>query len=452
MGASKALAAADGRFDLPRKSVIQLWAYHLALFLVMISYYALALALCLCLAGNGVIQLIRVFTDVNSGRSWLMHGLWLLATLVMLFPLLPLIWSQFKGLITAQHDENDQDALFGLALAPERYSELFERVAAVAKRIGAPPPDEIRVTPEPQCHAVEVRRFRILSDRKLVLVLGMPHLCVMSCRELDVILAHELAHVRAGDTRMSVFVFRFLESLEAGAESVADSKWRWLNPLYLLSRLYVAAMRPLTAPLIRRQEMLADVASAMAFGGDLAATTLLKEWQIPHQFHIAVASCGADHDLNNWRGLFRAFRESWQEFSDDGYQYLLKRLEEEERPSFWDSHPPTGARIAMMREFADIDLPEQAQGPALACKLFPDFDALEERMSTMFAREIVYGQEDSGYSIPATPDSGGGTNTTAFADMDETTVNALDQTVGSHTQPRPDVGVESTTPWSPSRE
>ncbi|MDA7977468.1 MAG: M48 family metallopeptidase [Pirellulales bacterium] len=402
----RSFATADGRLDRPWKKVFQIGLYHLALFLVMISYYAFALAISLWLLGNASILAARIIA--NFSAQFELESVWngtlLLGTCVLLWQIVPMLWSQLKGLVTAQHDENDAEALFGIPLSEDRYPEFYAHVASVARQIDAPVPHEIRVTPEPECHAVEVRRFSILSDRRLVLVLGMPHLCVLSRRELDVILAHELSHVRAGDTRMGVFVFRFLESLKAGIELARESRWRWINILYPLSLLYGALMRPLTAPLVRRQELLADAMTAVVFGGELASLTLLKEWQLNHQFHAVVAGYGAAGDADGWTGLFRAFRESWQEFSPEGRAYLLRRLEEEERSGFWDSHPTTGVRIACMRQFSAASKPDQRENDDQeldlenARSLFPDFGQLEHRMSLLFSRQLVFDRHSEDHS------------------------------------------------------
>ncbi len=383
----RSFATANGRSDLPWTKAVQIGLYHLGLFLVMISFFALAAVMAVLLAGFTILQFLQIVNlllDGGDGELLDFVPLMILCGLLFL-RMAPLLWVQLRGLVTAQHDEKDPDALYGMSLRKDRYPEFYAHVAAVARRISAPIPDEIRITPEPECHVVEVRKFAILPDRRLVLVLGMAHLCVLSEGELDVILAHELSHLRSGDTRLSVFVFRFLESLETGIEWEQESRWRWTNLLYPLSLFYRAIMRPLTAPLIRRQEILADAVSARAFGGDLAALTLLKEWQLNHHFNSVVAGYEADGDAEGWTGLFRKFRKSWQEFSEEGRAYLLKRLEEEEHYSFWDSHPTTSARIAVMRQFPDAE--GDSHRPAR--RLFPDFRTLESRVSSRFAQTLV---------------------------------------------------------------
>lgn len=377
------------RADSSWASLLTHASYHLVLFLVIISYYALNLVLAIWLISLAIIH-VRWMASGQASRmdvGLLNIPVTLLVT-VLMAKLLPVLWTQLKGLLTDEHDSQDEAALYGITLKPARYPEFYAHVQAVARLVNSPVPNEIRVTPSPACHCLELRRFSILADRKLVLVLGMPHLCVLRQHELDVILAHELSHVRAGDTRLGVFVFRFLASLKRGLELMREGRWPWFNLAYPLSRLYQVLVRPLAAPLVRRQEMLADATSARAFGGDVAALTLLKEWQLGFQFDAAVGSYGAEGDADGWTSLFRSFRESWRDFSEEGRAYLLRRLEEEEQSSFWDSHPTTSARIAQMRHFPDAERIR----PELARELFPDFERLERRMSRTFARQLVSDQ------------------------------------------------------------
>ena len=70
---------------------------------------------------------------------------------------------------------------------------LFQEVAAVARRLGVKPPDQIRLAYLPCCGVVGWRRTRIL-------LLGLPLLQVLTQAELRAVLAHELAHPGARAT------------------------------------------------------------------------------------------------------------------------------------------------------------------------------------------------------------------------------------------------------------
>ena len=290
----------------------------------------------------------------------------------------PVLWASLLGLVTTMHD--DEPALAeGQRLLVEDYPELHDLVAEVARQVDAPLPDEIRITPRGDCYVTEQRRFSIRPARKLMLVLGMPHLSVLSIAELRVILAHELAHFGRGDTSLGVFVFRFLESLRATDAALSKRSLRWINPLYPFCKLYFSAFMLLSAPIRRQQELRADSVAAATYGGNLAAETLIKEWLVAHQFDAMAAAydpsnatTGHGAPLN----VFSWFARNWHDLSPDGQNYLLRRLAEEERASFWDAYPTMEVRVRMMRSFADE--PSSPRGGAR--DLFHDFDDLQHQM------------------------------------------------------------------------
>ena len=71
---------------------------------------------------------------------------------------------------------------------------------------------------------IEERRFAIRTRRHLTLVIGLPHLLVLELAELKVILVHEMAHSGGGDTTLTVFLFRFVESLRVAVDELATRR------------------------------------------------------------------------------------------------------------------------------------------------------------------------------------------------------------------------------------
>ena len=65
------------------------------------------------------------------------------------------------------------------------------------------------------------------------------------------------------------------------------------------------------------------------------------------------------------------------DLSDDGYDYLRKRLREEEQSSFWDSHPTMDARIT-----AVAGASETQAYPPLSHDALDDFRSLETILSS----------------------------------------------------------------------
>src|SRR5205814_1557761 len=150
-----------------------------------------------------------------------------------------------------------------------------------------------------------------------VLVLGLPHLTVLSAGELQMIVAHELVHVSRGDTSLGVFSYRFLESLRLSIRRMQRHAWRWFNPLYALAAGYFRLFLYLSVPIRRFQELRCDAVSAAAFGGELAAATLLKEWLLAHQFEMLVAGRCPEFSpsgltVNSGETVYDTFARRWQ--------------------------------------------------------------------------------------------------------------------------------------------
>lgn len=164
----------------------------------------------------GTVQLLNI-TGLISLNMWA-PGFWasnLIVTGVLLFLITRLathLWHMLLGLVTQRYDTVPETG-FRVFLTADRYPDLYAAVAEVGKLVLSPTPDEIRLTHRPDCYAVELRSFALQTDRRLVLVIGMPQLEVMTQSEMKVIIAHELAHFGGGDTPFERVRVSFLESL-----------------------------------------------------------------------------------------------------------------------------------------------------------------------------------------------------------------------------------------------
>ena len=151
-------------------------------------------------------------------------------------------------------------------------------------QIAAPLPDDVRISPQAECYVSEQRRFALTTQRELTLVLGLPHLSVLSAAELRVIIAHELAHFR-GDTRLWEFsCIAFSSPCEPAISGRRSDAWRGSIPFFGIGRSIFISFVCLAAPIFRQQELHADAISASVHGGELTARTLLREWLLAHEF------------------------------------------------------------------------------------------------------------------------------------------------------------------------
>ncbi|HTN73825.1 MAG TPA: M48 family metalloprotease [Pirellulaceae bacterium] len=376
-------AATNSRRLVPRNSQsLLITTYSACLLFTILAYFAVLII--------AIFELLNLGGALTSGLSHpngypILTALAALWVLFLLTRLATHFWRCMLGLVTQRYDHLPDSAL-GTLLPASVYPSLYAAVAEVGTLIHSPTPDEIRLTHQPDCYAVELRAFAISTDRKLVLVIGMPQLEVLTQSELKVIIAHELAHFGGGDTRLSVFVFRFLESLRQ-AQQEMDGLWgRWIDPVSWLSWAYFHWFFLLSAPIRKRQELRADAQSAEAFGGEFAARTLMKDWLLERKFKEAI---GRYQQAKEQRpefaaaNLFRDFAAHFHELTPEGREYLERRLTEEERASFWDSHPTLRERMTSMRQYPARPEPE----PLPARLLLPDFELLEFEMQQVWQRE-----------------------------------------------------------------
>jgi len=351
--------------------------YRLLLFVLILAYYSALVVATIKLAEWAVALFDeRIFSDP---LGVVVYAIYIAVAIPLGVQMTWLLARGMFGLVTTLHDESS-DKVDGLLLLRDDHPELYAKVAEVARRVDAPAPDEIRVACGGDCYVTERRRFSFATDRKLVLVLGLPHLCVLTVTELKVILAHELAHFRRGDTSLGVFVYRFLESLRLTIDDLSRSRLRLFNPLYFFCRAYFQLFMNLSAPIRRQQELRADCFSAAAYGGELAARTLIKEWLVAHRFDAFAASYDEEASRNgNGRpqNVFRWFARSWRELSAEGQTYLEGRLIEEETASFWDPYPAMHVRLATMRGFEENLMGRE---PSPARDLLCDFAEIEQRL------------------------------------------------------------------------
>jgi len=278
-------------------------------------------------------------------------GLFLLATLFAIR-----FGRSLAALLTPEYDAADKLAA-GTKLDPQQHLPLFQAVAEVARRIGAPVPHEIWVSDDARCFAFEQRRFRVSTHRILVLVLGLPHLLILRSDELAVIVGHELTHFRQQDTTLAVFFYRFSRSLRIALDAAGKNPFRWLNPALWIEWVSYQIFCLLIAPFQRAQEIAADCRTAAFHGGDVARRTLLREWFVANRFEALVQQrldqlkLGKDDDR---RTIYEQFVEEWRDVSVEAQQFLRDKLEELEEESYWDSHPALKHRIKAVSAYPNI--------------------------------------------------------------------------------------------------
>jgi Zn-dependent protease with chaperone function len=233
----------------------------------------------------------------------------------------------------------DPDADLGPAIARADAPLLFTEVAEVARRLGARPPDQIRLTYLPCCGVVAWSRSRAL-------VLGLPLLHVLNLAELRAVLAHELAHLARGDATRAARAARFVEGLRRALDPPSERSW---GPLLVWARLCRAIAVPLHAPIARGQEARADRAAAQLAGGDAAASALVKVALVQPLFREVLEQYEPGvSELPNLYAFFRAF---WLRLPDTLHTEIRHSLLQGGEQSPDAAHPALLDRLGWVQSY-----------------------------------------------------------------------------------------------------
>jgi Zn-dependent protease with chaperone function len=358
------------------KPAFWLGAYSKFLFAVFVAYHTAILVVAIRLTENLPFLWDKARQPGLDGLLW---SVCFVGALAGILRLTIELWHGIAGLVTARLDVATE-ALSGVECTPEMAPQLHKLISEVGSQVKSPLPNAVRISPRAECYVCELRHFSISTQRELMLVLGLPHLAVLNTSELKVIVAHELAHFRRGDTRLGVFLHRFLESLRDANER--QRRTRWIDPVYWIRSAFFRMALLLVAPVWKHQELRADVASANAYGGRLTARTLLREWLLGQQFEATVedyVTLSSNKRLQETLAQFNIYREfavRFQGFSPEAEEFVRQRLAMEEESSLFDSHPTMHSRVDAVLVYPDREMPNLRP----ASHLLSNFSDLEERL------------------------------------------------------------------------
>lgn len=277
-----------------------------------------------------------------------------------------------------------------LRLPRKRIQGLHELTVAVARRQQLPMPDHIRLSAESIAHIYED------DDRQSVLVIGGLAVRMFSQDALSGIIAHELAHVAGGDTRLSRCAFKRLLLMRILEEDFRGRLSRQLNPLIWLVRLYHGLFQIVWSANRRQQERAADQRTVELIGNEAAAAALIRitvTEQLPYVRLSAVAkSCVATGD-----SLEHIFAEQQERLRSIGAAEWRDALEKELRggTDWFDSHPALRDRLQAVGVSAKkaLQLVLADAGPS-ARELFADWDRIEQDLTTKIIAQYQQRQED----------------------------------------------------------
>jgi Zn-dependent protease with chaperone function len=272
------------------------------------------------------------------------------------------------GGVRARTRSKDPDADVGPVLGRGDAPILFEMVASVGRKLGSPPPQQVRLTYLPCCGVTTWGR------RDRALFIGLPLLDALDRAELRAVLAHELAHLARGDARRAARATQFVEGLGRELDGVATSS---RSPLRLWARLCRSAGESLYGPVARGQEARADRAAATIAGGAAAASALVKVALLQPLFREVLHRY--DPAASTGPNLYAFFREFWSRLPEPLLTSLRHRLLTRNATAPPGApHPGLLDRLALVQSYPDRPAAEGDHAPAAS--VLGDLEAMEQML------------------------------------------------------------------------
>lgn len=320
--------------------------------------------------GMGVILLFVVFISISAA-----------------FAALLLLLGLFK-LFTRLRSE----PAYGVLLSPQYNKPFFELLDRICKKLRVRPPEQCYLSPFSEMsisdRTVTMENGRVRKNVR-TLVVGAGLLIHIRIDELTTILCHEMAHAKAGDTKMCWWACRFnyalASSIYAQAEEESESEGNTavntavrigLTAYYYLFGLMYAADE-------RWRELRADRMAAKLCGPQNLRNALIKTHLAIYLPELSIESllweyCQAECSMDD---LYQEYQRRWEQLPSDS----IAKAENQmfiDRHSLYDSHPCLTTRI---RGISRIEAKE-VRGDKPATRLFSNWERLAAMMTEVLMR------------------------------------------------------------------
>jgi Zn-dependent protease with chaperone function len=220
---------------------------------------------------------------------------------------------------------------------------LWARVRALAGQIGTAPPDHIVAGIDANFFVTETAlsvQGRTLGGRSLFV--SLPLLRVLDQREADAVLAHELAHLRGGDTASSAAIGPKLVQFDSYRAAMSGAGLT-IVAFYMLT-LYRIIFELALKRDSREREFMADKAAADVVGGNSLVRALIKVAGYSayrHQVEQELFAHQSRHDSSI--GIADFVAQGLPPFAHSGD--FLHSMATASIPHPFDSHPALSERM-----------------------------------------------------------------------------------------------------------
>ena len=283
----------------------------------------------------------------------------------------------------------------GTAVSPQEAPLLWERVEALAGRLGAIRPHRIVVGLEPLFFAAEAEVVSLDGNLfGMTLYCSLPLCRILTEEELSSLLGHELGHFRGDDAPYSRTFLPLYRGTRASIASLRRRGTRTLRGLFLLPALavldhFMDALSPDERRAGRRREEAADQAGISVTDARTAAAALVKVhaftgvWKRVEEAAAAV--------LKERRMLVNAGRTYADAVRNEASVCALQGLGERQLDHPVDSLPSLSERLEAfglaIDDVAAAALDVQPARPAIA--LLPGAEPLEEKLSDAWQERLI---------------------------------------------------------------
>ena len=316
---------------------------------LLLGFYVLALAL---VGGLAYASYFAWTQDAETGATKLGYF-----TVVVAIGVLLAFWRVVRARPTLPA---------GLPLAPDQAPQLWALVRELAAQARTRAPEQIMLVPEVNAAVVENARVLGLVGGERRLYLGVPLLQGLTVGQLRAIVAHELGHYSGQHTRLSAISYRGRLAVFGTAEQLAGKFGGWIFKLY--ARFYVLVESAVS----RRQELEADRSSVRVAGRATAQSALQETeiiaaaWSFYETTYVDPAWDAGFAPQDMYAGFGAMLTARSAELAE------LRTQTGGEKQSWWDSHPPTAARIRAMDAMPDSGVSADTRP---AADLIPLFDS-----------------------------------------------------------------------------
>jgi len=264
-----------------------------------------------------------------------------------------------------------------LRLSRKKLKGLYELVEQVAQERGLRPPDEIRLAADTVAHVYED------EDGREILVAGGFAIASFSQHVLAGIIAHELSHFAAGDTRLSRRSYRSFVFMEMLEYHLLTQPFWFLNPLIWIVRLYHLGYALAWAANSRCQEIQADQQEVEQVGKERAAAALLYTTVLDGVPSLRLSDIAQSYAKANDRleGIFAEQVRRVTKISPSDWRDACRK-DMRKKTGWFDTHPQLRDRLAAMGVSSRqaLQLPIETSGPH-ARDLLPGWLEIEKQLT-----------------------------------------------------------------------